>query len=177
MNFVTKCHLKSENRWYTELLLGFKWLKKSLHRFAKYRTSKTNNCVKHVCTFQGNSLLATQWIFPYLWQLKVHKRVHNSTSLSVLWTNPTSSLTPISFLLSKKKKKNILLLGSTSKILYAFVTFPMWVSRVAHLLFLIWWPWQLQVSYNFLLLESKKEKRIRKLKWFKRQHKKMSTWN
>ena len=31
----------------------------------------------------------------------------------------------------------ILLLGFTSKILYAFVTFPTWASRVAHLLFLI----------------------------------------
>jgi hypothetical protein len=40
MKSVTKCHLKSDSRWYTELVLGFKRLKKSVHRFAKIEQVK-----------------------------------------------------------------------------------------------------------------------------------------
>jgi hypothetical protein len=82
-----------------------------------------------------------------------------TTALHCRYSEPIHpvNLTPISFFIFHLFSKNLFLLDFTSKLLYAYVTFSMWVSRVAHLLFLVWWPWELQVSYNFLFLDSKKK--------------------
>jgi len=111
------------------------------------QTTEPTNCMEHSHSWEADSYSASQDILRLLWNLIVHYRVHNSQPLVPILSqmNPVKTLPPCFRKIHSRTvyprlhiPSGLFLSGSSTKIVYEFLTSPMRATRPVNSKVIIW---------------------------------------